>query len=118
MTRTTALLAIVLCVASTAFAQGRKKSDEDKFRTVQGLVTDSQDKPVVGAVVQLKNSKTLQVRSFITQDRGTYLFHGLDPNIDYSLRAEYQGASSSERTLSSFDTRREPVVNLKIEDKK
>jgi hypothetical protein len=118
MTRITVLLAIALCVASAAFAQGRQKAGEDKFRTVQGLVTDAQDKPVAGAVVQLKNSKTLQVRSFITQDRGTYLFHGLDPNIDYSLRAEYQGASSADRTLSSFDTRREPVVNLKIEGKK
>jgi hypothetical protein len=101
-----------------AFAQGNKKTEQDKFRTVQGLVTDAQDKPVVGAVVQLKNSKTLQVRSFITQDRGTYMFHGLDPNIDYMLRAEYQGAASAERTLSSFDTRRDPVVNLKIEGKK
>jgi hypothetical protein len=118
MTRVTTLLAIVLCVGSVALAQSRKKADEDKFRTVQGLVTDANDTPVVGAVVQLKNTKTLQIRSFITQDRGTFLFHGLDPNIDYSLRAEYQGASSPERVLSSFDTRRDPVVNLKVEGKK
>jgi hypothetical protein len=73
---------------------------------------------VAGAVVQLKNTKTLQVRSFITKDDGTYYFLGLSPDIDYELHAEYQGASSSTKTLSSFDSRKEAIINLKLNPKK
>jgi len=109
---------LLICFATAIFSFQKKKSEDDKLRIVQGSVTDAQDSPIVGAVVQLKNSKTLQVRSFITQDNGAYQFHGLDPNVDYTLKAEYQGASSAVRTLSSFDSRKQPVINLKIEGKK
>ena len=83
----------------------------------QGLPS-AQDNPLVGAVVQLKNSKTLQVRSFITQENGVYQFHGLDPNVDYLLKADYEGASSPWKTLSSFDSRKQATMNLKIASKK
>ena len=116
MRRMSAVVLLLGCLASAAFSF-QKKSEDDKVRMVQGIVTDAQDNAIVGAVVQLKNSKTLQVRSFITQDRGSYQFHGLDPNVDYSLKAEYQGASSSTKTLSSFDSRKQPVINLKIDQK-
>jgi hypothetical protein len=69
-------------------------------------------------VVQLKNTKTLQIFSFITRDHGAYYFHGLSRDVDYELRADFDGASSGTRTLSSFDTRKQPVVNLKLEPKK
>ncbi len=118
MTRRLKFAALLLiCFASMAMAL-QKKSDEDKLRLVQGSVTDGQDNAIVGAVVQLKNTKTLQVRSFITQEKGAYQFHGLDPNVDYSLKAEFQGAASASRTLSAFDSRKQPVINLKIEAKK
>ncbi len=44
--------------------------------------------------------------------------HGLDPNVDYMLKADYQGASSPWKTLSSFDSRKQPNINLKVEGKK
>ena len=50
-----------------------------------------------GAVVQLKNMKTLQIRSFITQTDGTYRFFELSPDVDYELKADYQGASADRR---------------------
>jgi hypothetical protein len=115
--RTWVSLALLLSLAATVPAFQKNKEDE-KVRMVQGVVTDGQDNPVAGAVVQLKNAKTLQVRSFITQEQGAYQFHGLDPNVDYSLKAEYQGGASASRTLSSFDSRKQPVINLKIEPKK
>jgi hypothetical protein len=109
--------AIVATLFLTCFASmvlPADKKDEDKLRMVQGVVTDAQDNPLVGAVVQLKNSKTLQVRSFITQENGVYQFHGLDPNVDYLLKADYEGASSPWKTLSSFDSRKQATMNLKI----
>ena len=41
--------------------------------------------------MQLKNTKTFQIRSFITQEHGSYYFHGLSPDVDYELKAEFQG---------------------------
>jgi hypothetical protein len=113
-------VAVVLsiCFAAAVLSFDNKKAQEEKLRMVQGVVMDAQENPLVGAVVQLKNTKTLQIRSFITQDKGAYQFQGLDPNVDYALKAQYQGAWSSERTLSSFDSRKQPVINLKIEPKK
>jgi hypothetical protein len=107
----TVLLAVLLPLAG-ALAQGR--GGESATRSVQGVVSDAQDQPVNGAVVQIKNTKTLQIRSFITKEGGSYFFHCLSPDVDYELKAEHQGASSPTRTLSSFDNRRQAVVNLKL----
>jgi hypothetical protein len=111
------LLTALVFMAMPLAAQ--KKSKEDSTtRSVQGTVTDATDNLVEGAVVKLKDTKTLQVRSFITKSDGNFHFHGLNPDVDYELKADYQGASSDDRTLSSFDTRRTAVINLKLETKK
>jgi hypothetical protein len=83
-------------------------------RPIQGLVTDADGKPIVGAVVQLKNMRSLQVRSYITRDQGSYYFSGLNKDIDYEVKAQFNGKTSAPRTLSSFDTKPEPVLNLQI----
>ena len=109
-------LALLVCVF-TGLAQKSRKGDEQTNRTVQGVVTSAEDAPVVGAVVQLKNTKTLQIRSFIAKEDGSYYFNGLSPDVDYELRAEYQGSSSSTKTMSSFDTRKTVTINLKLNKK-
>ena len=50
-----------------------------------------------GAVVQLKDTKSLQIRSFYTQKDGSYHFAGLSTNIDYELRAEHDGVPVARR---------------------
>ena len=119
MTACRALLVLALLAAvPVAFAQGKKKGDNiNDTRTVQGVVTAADDMPVTGAVVQLKNTKTLQIRSFITQQNGSYYFNGLSTDVDYELKAESQGISSPVKTLSSFDSRKEAVLNLKLNKK-
>jgi hypothetical protein len=114
------LFAAAACVLllSAGAAWAAKKDENANIRSVQGVVNNAQGEAVNGAVVQLKNTKTLQIRSFITRDNGTYYFHGLSTDVDYELRADFDGASSRERTLSSFDSRKQPVVNLKLEPKK
>jgi hypothetical protein len=111
--RSMALFVAVVVCACLGFAQSKKKGDEDG-RTVQGVVSAPDDSPIIGAVVYLKNTKTLQVRSFITQQNGTYFFHGLSPDVDYELRAENKGLSSPTKTLSSFDSRKAANLDLKI----
>jgi hypothetical protein len=111
--RWTALFVAAVLCACLGLAQSKKKGDEDG-RTVQGTVSAPDDSPIVGAVVYLKNTKTLQVRSFITQQNGQYFFHGLSSDVDYELRAENKGASSPTKTLSSFDSRKAANLDLKI----
>ena len=107
-------LTLLLPAASSLRAQ-KSKSDEARARTVQGAVTNSDGQVVVGAVVQLKNTKTLQIRSFITKDQGEYFFNGLSPDVDFEIRAEFNGASSATKTLSSFDGRKQAFFNLKLD---
>jgi hypothetical protein len=109
-------VAVLLIAIPSAFSQ-KKKDDQANSRSVEGVVTSAEDAPLPGAVVQLKNTKTLQIRSFVTQEDGHYYFHGLNTDIDYELKADYQGASSATHTLSSFDSRKSAVLNLKIKKK-
>ena len=111
-------MAVLLLLVATAagLAQTKKKSD-DHTRSVKGAVTSAEDIAVSGAVVQLKNTKSLQIRSFITQEDGTYYFHGLSTDVDYEIKADYHGASSGTKTVSSFDSRKEVNLNLKLNKK-
>jgi hypothetical protein len=86
-------------------------------RSVQGTVTDASGAPADQAVVQLKDTKSLAGRSFITKQDGTYHFHGLSTDVDYELRADREGASSGSKTLSSFDSRKQAVIDLKLSRK-
>jgi hypothetical protein len=114
------IIAAVLLVSAGAagsFGAEKKKDEDAGLRSVQGVVRDPADNIVEGAVVQLKNTKTLQVRSFITQQDGTYLFQGISTNIDYELKADHGGATSGVKRLSAFDNRSKAVINLKLEKK-
>jgi hypothetical protein len=109
-------LVLSACV-SGAVAQDAKH--EAQLRTVRGVVADkSSENPVPSAVVFLKNTRTNAVRSYIADDQGNYRFSGLDPNVDYEIHAEKDGAKSTTRTISSFDNKKEIVLNLKIDRKK
>ena len=112
------MTAVLLLCAAGLFAQEKKKKGEETTRSVEGVVTTAEDAPAVGAVVQLKNTKTLQIRSFITKQNGSYYFHELSPDVDYELKADYQGMSSGSKTLSSFDSRRTATINLKLNPRK
>ncbi|HUA86406.1 MAG TPA: carboxypeptidase-like regulatory domain-containing protein [Bryobacteraceae bacterium] len=111
--------AALLCVMTLAAQDTPKLSKKEKReaateRVVEGRVTDPDDKPVNGAVVMLKDMRSLEVRSFITQVNGEYHFSGLKIDNDYQLKADYNSSTSGWKTLSVFDTRKEPVINLKL----
>jgi len=85
-----------------------------QVRSLQGQVMNDRDQPLSGAIVYLKNTKTMAVKTFITEKNGTYRFNALSPNVDYEVYAEYQGKKSDTKTLSSFDTKRNATIHLKI----
>lgn len=95
-------------------AQDKRSKDDATTRSVQGRVIDASGQPVDGAAVLLKDAKSLQIRSFKTGPDGTYHFAGLSPNVEYELKAEYQGASSDRKTLSVFNSKKAPTIDLKL----
>jgi hypothetical protein len=110
-------LALVLVLAAvTITAQDAKR--EAQLRTVHGVVMDKSENLVSEGVVFLKNTRTNVVRSSYTDNTGKYRFSGLDPNADYELHAEKEGSQSATRTVSSFDSRKDITLNLKIDKKK
>ncbi len=102
------------------FFKGDKKNKDDdaKTRSLSGLVRDEKENPADGAVVQLKDTKSLQVRSFITKEDGKFQFHGLSQEVDYQVKADLRNMTSDVKTLSVFDSRKAAVINLKLEPKK
>jgi len=101
-----------------AFAGAQEAKKESQLRSVHGIVTDKAETPMPAGVVFLKNTRNNAVRSYIADETGNYKFSGLDPNTDYEIHAEKDGAKSPTRAISSFESRKEIVVNLKIDTKK
>jgi hypothetical protein len=87
-------------------------------RVVQGKVTDHAEAPLKGSVVYLKDGHTLSVKSFIADDQGEYRFGQLAQNTDYEIWAESNGKKSSVKTISSFDSKNQFYINLKIDTSK
>ena len=118
--RVLTLAAMAALLSASVFAQNKTKQErreEANSRSVMGTVVGSDDQPVNGAVVQLKDMRTLQVRSFITQSDGQYHFSGLRADIDYQLTVKAGDATAPQRTLSLFDNRKEAVLNFKLDKK-
>jgi hypothetical protein len=111
------MMGVALIAMATGLLAQKRDRSEPTVRSVEGTVRSADDAPVEGAVVQLKDTKSLQVRSFITRSDGNYHFQGLNPNVDYELKAEYQGTSSDTKTLSVFDSRTKAVIHLRIPKK-
>lgn len=95
----------------------KDKNEEANLRTLQGVVKDDSDNFVEGAVVQLKNKKTDQIRSFITLQDGAFFFNGLSNNIDYEVRAASKGHFSAKKVVSVYDARKKMIINLKLDKK-
>jgi protocatechuate 3,4-dioxygenase beta subunit len=110
------LLGVAGLRASHASAQDQK--GEPELRTVHGSVIDKAENPVPSSVVYLKNLKTQDVKTYIANDAGEYRFSGLDPNVDYEIHAEHNDLTSSVRTISSYDSRRNIDLPLKLSHKK
>ena len=104
-------LALVLPAAPLA-AQAQRGPAQ---RVVQGKVVDKANSIVKGAVVYLKDTRSLAVKSFFSNDQGEYRFSQLAQNIDYELWAEKDGKKSATKTISSFDNRNNFQIILKIE---
>jgi hypothetical protein len=94
-----------------------KDKENANQRSVEGTVLGAGNAPVEGAIVQMKDTRTLAIRSFRTQADGKYRFAALQTDTDYELKAVVGDTTSSTKRLSSFDNRKTAVVNLELEKK-
>jgi Carboxypeptidase regulatory-like domain len=116
-----AVLVLGFLAAMPAHAQDESKAQkkaEAQLKVVHGSVIDKSENPMPASVIYLKNVKSQAVKTYIADESGNYRFSGLDPNVDYEIHAEHDDMTSSIRTVSSFDSRRDIEVTLKLSKKK
>jgi len=97
---------------------GKRNPKEDKshLRELTGVVKDDAGAPIVGAIVQIKDTRTGRVIDFITKQTGTYEFHELDMNIDYELTAKRDGFGDPvKKKLSKYDSRKPATLNFELQ---
>jgi hypothetical protein len=109
-------IAAVIPMGSVSPVEARQK--DSQVRTVHGGVLDKSNNIVNGGVVYLQNKQTNVIRTYISDDQGQYTFSGLDPNVDYDIHAELNGLTSTTKTISSFDSRKDIVLELRLDKKK
>jgi hypothetical protein len=90
-------------------------ADCARARTVTGRVVTSDGEAIQGAVVRIKNTRTLHIRSFISEGDGGYHFAGLNPDIDYELHASYRQRASKTKTVSQFESAEVLRLDLVLE---
>ena len=105
-------VAAVLATPSVGHAAPDQRGPVE--RVVQGNVTDQSGKAISGAVVYLKDTRTMGIKSYIAAADGSYRFGQLSSSTDYQLWAEAAGKKSPTKTISSFDSSNLFVINLKI----
>lgn len=111
-------LTLIFVAASIAPVKAQQDKREAQLRTVHGSVIDSDQAPVANSVVYLKNMKTQAVKTHIADESGVYRFTGLDPNVDYQIHAEHGDMVSPDRAISSFESRKDMEIILKLGKKK
>jgi hypothetical protein len=103
----------VVPAALTATAAAQQRGPVQ--RIVEGKVSNHSNAPAKGAVIYLKDGRS--VKSFISNDQGEYRFGQLAQNTDYEIWAEQDGKKSDVKTISSFDSKNHFYIDLKLNDK-
>ena len=115
LTMKAALLGAILYVPATLLvALPAAHAQASAMRSLSGVVTDKGGNKAVGAVVHLKDTRSLAQRSYITTDDGTFRFSQLSTSGDYEVWATLNDKKSPSKTISSFDSKKEVDVALKL----
>ena len=91
------------------------KERAPQTRTLTGMVSNQHGSPLSDSVVYLTNTRNMAVKTYIVGKDGMYRFPSLSPNIDYQVYAQFQNHKSDTKTLSSFDSRPNAVINLRVD---
>ena len=83
-------------------------------RVVTGVVLNGGGDIQTGATVFLRNTKNKSIRSYTTAADGHFRFAQVNMPEDYDIWAEKEGRKSQMKTVSSWDSRKEVAVELRI----
>lgn len=110
------LAAGVFAISSRNGLIGAPMAQAQNFgqRTVTGTVVDAQSDPVVGAIVFLQSQKNKTIRSYSSDSKGHFNFAQVDMTQDFNLWAEKGGKKSAVKVVSSWDSRKDWVGDLKL----
>jgi hypothetical protein len=110
------LAAGVFAFSSRSGLIGAPPAEAQNFgqRTVTGTVVDSESAPVVGAIVFLQNQKNKTIRSYSSDGKGHFNFAQVDMAQDFNLWAEKGSRKSAVKVVSSWDSRKDWVGDLKL----
>jgi hypothetical protein len=87
---------------------------QSSVRNLTGKITDSGHEPIRGAIVELRNSETLVVVTYITDASGQYNFKRLDGTTDFEVWVLFRGHRSATRSISKFDSHMAKVINFTV----
>jgi hypothetical protein len=114
-------LLVIIGISPFAFPQAQppvvRQPGTNATKSIVGTVLDAHGAPVPRAIVLLKDMKTLQIRSYIAQEDGTYHFYDLNGDINYLLRAQAGGLTSPQKSVTVFNGHRVVKLNLKLTKK-
>lgn len=108
-----AVFAIVPRVAGAA-SSAAESTKVPHLRTIEGQVCNKDGSPITGAIVYLKDEKSLAVKSYLSDDQGRFHFRQLSMNLDYDLWAELNGKRSRTKNISQFNSKPDLHYKLKL----
>ena len=99
---------------AAAAASAGETTRVPKLRIVEGEVCRKDGTPIQGAVVYLKDEKSLAVKSYLSDDQGRFHFRQLSMSLDYDLWAELNGKRSKTKSISQFNSKPDLRYKLKL----
>lgn len=100
--------------ARASSSPGATATKVPQLRVVEGMVCRKDGSPIQGAVVYLQDTKSLAVKSYLSDDQGNFHFRQLSMSLDYDLWAELNGKRSKTKSISQFNSKPDLKYRLKL----
>lgn len=109
------LLAVPAASAQITIRPGSKaRKNEEKTKNVHGVVLDGSGRPITGARVVIRNTKDNTTRTLTTDQNGSYNVRGLPPDVNYEVRADFNGVISDVKNVSAMLDREDNLLNFQL----
>ena len=106
------LVCLVAAISVLPLAQAQMP--QPTVRNLSGIVTGGSREPIRGAVVELRDDKTNEVVTYLTDATGRYNFKRLDGGTDYEVWVLFRGHRSPTHSISKFDNHLQKVIDFRV----
>ncbi len=108
------LEAVTVCVCTFFPLHAQAQAKAAPHHIIEGHVVNAANAPVVGAVVYLENPKSLDVQSYLTDEKGYFHFNQITAQTDYNVWAEQNGVETKHKFVSQFSSHVHFNMTLKL----